>query len=108
MSHIWAEQEAKWAERDRRREAYEAELTAQEARHRAEHASTVYEALKARWPSRADLGELYDYAEVAVDALIASGVVFARIGMRSGIVVLAGGGVPRSTAPSGLRHPFVR
>ena len=75
----WAKHEAKWAERDRRIKLYEAELAQQAADHRREHVETVYNALVARWGcDPAPRHRLY--AEAAVDALMESGVVFARLG----------------------------
>ena len=71
--------EAKWAEREARWAAQEAQMNAQAAKTRAKHVATVYEVLVARWgcdPARRH--KLY--AEAAIDALEASGVVFATIG----------------------------
>jgi hypothetical protein len=67
---------ARWAERDRRRE--EAEWRTEEARraHRDRHVAIVERALAARLSG---FGQR-QVAEVAVDALLDAGVVFAYMG----------------------------
>lgn len=66
-----------WQARDAQREALEEQMKAERAEHRAKHVATVSEALVARWPSLSATADVF--AEVAVDALLASGVVFASI-----------------------------
>ena len=70
---------AKWAERDRKREAFEAEMAAQAEASRQGHIDLVANALaeKARLKPG---GECRKYARIAIDALLADGVVFARMG----------------------------
>lgn len=75
--------EAKWAEREARWAAQEAQMNAQAAKTRAKHVATVYEALvAAEHNANANHALLtwQDMAAVAVDALEASGVVFATMG----------------------------
>lgn len=69
----------RWAERDAKREAFEAEMRKQAAEHREAHIKIVRDAL---WQAFADFpqGNPNHWATVAVDALLNDGVVFARLG----------------------------
>lgn len=71
--------EAKWAERERRRAADEAHYQRLRAEHRAEHIATVEQALDG-WGDCMGGAPWSDVSAVAVDALLAAGVVFVRIG----------------------------
>lgn len=70
------ELEARWAERDARNEQYRKELEGQAAQARLEHIAIVEKALV---EAKSDLS-VFEVASVAVDALQASGIVFARMG----------------------------
>lgn len=68
--------EAKWAERDRQREAFEARMAQEKAAHRARLVGVIADALAS---CDAEIELLSATAEVVYDALVADGVIFARM-----------------------------
>lgn len=89
--HAESVRAAKWAERDAKREAFEAEMAAQAERHRQDHIDIVVKALSEKGRLKAG-GECVKYARIAIDALLADGVVFARLGPSEHIDGEADGG----------------
>ncbi len=67
-----------WAERDRKRAEFEAEMAAQGERHRQEHIKIVADALRQHWERKDAMSIEECCAAVAVDALKAAGIVFGR------------------------------